>query len=187
MRITAANYKVNGYSKKNVATIIVHRFSGQLKNWWDNNLTFEERLAILNHTIEELHEHEELIQDAYETLIHTIALHFIGNPQEGQVTAKTVLIKLRCPTIPDYRWYKDVFFTNVLKREDGMQIFWKERFITRLPKLFGEWILSKLRQHCRTDDISFYLLIFGMIFGVVESEGLILCSELTILIKKSRI
>jgi len=84
---------------------------------------FEEGLAILNHTTRELGEHGEQIQDVYETLIHTITLHFISSPQEGQATAKTVLMNLRCPTLTDYRWYKHVFFTNFLKREDGMQIF----------------------------------------------------------------
>jgi len=79
-----------------------------------------------------------------------------------------------------YRWYKDVFLTNILKREDDMQNFWKERFVAGLPKLFRERILSKLRQLCGTDDIPFHALTFGMIFGVVKSEGLILCNELKI-------
>ena len=80
-------------------------------------------------------------------LIHTITLHFLGNPREEQVVAKSILINLRCPTLTDYRWYKDVFLTNVLKREDGTQQFWKEWFIAGLPKLFGERILNKLRQN----------------------------------------
>jgi len=46
--------------------------------------------------------------------------------------------------------------------------------------LFGEWILSKLRQLCGTDDIPLHTLTFGMIFRVVKSEGLILCNELKI-------
>ena len=48
-------------------------------------------------------------------LIHTITLHVLGNPKEEQASAKLVLINLRCPTLSDYRWYKDVFLTNVLK------------------------------------------------------------------------
>ena len=76
------------------------------------------------------------------------------------------------------RWYKDVFLTNVLKREDGLAVFWKERFIVGLPKLFGERILSKLRQNFATNDIPFNLLTFGQLFGIVKSEGLNLCNEL---------
>ena len=54
--IAAAAYEVNGYLNKNVATTIALGFSGQLKNWCDNYLTFDERLAILNHITEELDE-----------------------------------------------------------------------------------------------------------------------------------
>ena len=115
MRIAATAYKVNGYSAKNLATVIVLGFSRQLKNGQDNCLTFEERLAILNHTTEELGEHGEDMQDAYETLIQAVTLHFIGNPQDGRAVAKAVLINLRYPTLTDYGWCKDVFFTNVLK------------------------------------------------------------------------
>jgi len=78
-------------------------------------------------------------------LIHTITLHFLGNPKKDQASVKSILINLRCPTRSDYRWCKDVFLTNVLKREDGHQQFWKERFITGLPRLFGERILNRLR------------------------------------------
>jgi len=111
-------------------------------------------------------------------LIHTITLHFLGNPKEEQAAAKSVLINLRCPTLFDYRWYKDVFLTNVLKREDGLANFWKERFIAGLPKLFGERILSKLRQNFVTNDIPFNLLTFGQLFGVLKFEGLNLCNTL---------
>jgi len=111
-------------------------------------------------------------------LIHTIILHFIGNPKEEQAAAKSVLINLRCPTLSDYCWYKDVFLTNVLKREDGLANFWKERFIASLPKLFGERILSKLRQNFATNDIPFNMLSFGQLYGIVKSDGLNLCNEL---------
>ena len=63
MGVVAATFKVNGYSNKNTATIIVLGFSGQLKNWWDKYLTYEKRLAILNHTKNELDEHGKCIQD----------------------------------------------------------------------------------------------------------------------------
>jgi len=37
-------------------------------------------------------------------LIHTITLHFLGNPREDQAAAKSILLNLRCPTLTDYRW-----------------------------------------------------------------------------------
>ena len=79
--VAAAAFKVNEYANRDAATIIVLGFSGQLKNWWDNHLTYEERLAILNHT--KVDAQGNNIQDAVKTLIHTITLHFISNPQEG--------------------------------------------------------------------------------------------------------
>jgi len=117
-------------------------------------------------------------EGAVALLIHTITLHFLGNPREEQAAAKSVLINLRCPTLTDYRWYKDVFLTNVLKREDGLQQFWKERFIVGLSTLFGERMLSKLRQNFGTNNIPFNLLTFGQLFGIVKSEGLNLCNEI---------
>jgi len=48
---------MNDYSKPK--KFILFTIFGQvygLKNWWDNYLTFEERLSILYHTTEELDE-----------------------------------------------------------------------------------------------------------------------------------
>jgi len=96
----------------------------------------------------------------------------MGNPKEDQASVKSVLINLRCPMLSDYRWYKDVFLTNVLKREDGHQQFWKECLIAGLPILFGERILNRLRQNFATNDIPFNSLTFGQLFRIIKSEGL---------------
>ena len=82
MGVATAAFKVNGYSNKNIATIIVLGFSGQIKNWWDNYFTFDQKLAIVNHTINELDGHGERVQGALEILVHAITLYFIGNPQD---------------------------------------------------------------------------------------------------------
>ena len=55
--------------------------------------------------------------DTVEVLILTITLHFLGNPKEEQASFKTILINLRCSTLTDYRWYKDVFLANVPKEK----------------------------------------------------------------------
>ena len=100
-------------------------FQGQLKNWWDNFFSAEERDQILSYTITKTNDQgiEEVEEAASGLLIRTITLHFLGNPREEQAIAKTILINFRCPNLTDYRWYKDVFLTNVLKREDGVQQF----------------------------------------------------------------
>ena len=114
---------------------LIQGFQGQLKYWWNNFLSEEEHKKILDYqriwTDDDGMQHSE--PAAASILIHTITVHFIGNPKEQQVAAKSVLINLRFPTLSDYRWYKDVFLTNVLKREDGLANFWKKRFITGLP------------------------------------------------------
>jgi len=117
-----------------------------LKCWWDNFLTEEEHNRIL--------EFKRVTRDssgieieestAAALLIHTITLHFFGNPKEDQASVKSILINLRCPTLSDYRWYKHAFLTNVLKREDGHQQFWKERFIVGLPDFLVNVSLADL-------------------------------------------
>ena len=64
----------------------------------------------------------------------------------------------------------------------GQQTFGRKD-LAGLPKLFGERILSKLRQNFVTNDIPFNLLNFGQLFGVVKSEGLNLCNELKLQVK----
>ena len=173
--------KTQGVTNAHAAVAFVVGFTGQLKPWWDNILTQEMRDEILNHkSITRTSGMEVEKEDAVEILSHTLTLHFIRNPKEEQAAAKTILINLCCPTLTDYRWYKDVFLTNVHKREDGLQDLWKERFIAGLPRLFGERILSKLRQNFGTNDILFGLLTFGQLFGIVKTEGLSLCNEIKI-------
>ena len=172
-------YKAKGYKDSDIAVGLVVGFTGQLKNWWDHTFSEKERNDILNHKVVKTEDGMTTEEtDCVQTLLHAITLHFLGNPKDEQAVAKTVLINLRCPTLSDYRWYKDVFLTLVLKREDCVQDFWKERFIAGLPKLFGERILNKLRQHFGTNDIPFSLLTFGQLFGIVKSEALNLCNEL---------
>lgn len=115
-------YKARKLTNSQAATTLVVGFAGQLKSWWDNFLDNDARTKILNHTYKRQNERGMEVgeQDGAEVLIHTITLHFLGNPKEEQAIAKTILINLRCPTLTDYRWYKDVFLTNVLKREDGI-------------------------------------------------------------------
>ncbi|XP_070002055.1 uncharacterized protein [Nicotiana sylvestris] len=49
---------------------------------------------------------------------------------EGQIYKKTPRNR-NC----DFRWYKDMFIEKVLVREDCNKPFWKERFISGLPRL----------------------------------------------------
>ena len=88
---------------------------------------------------------ETIIEDGHDVFISSISHHFLGSPKEHQAATKSILINLRCSSLSDYCWYKDVFLTNVLKREDRLQGFWEERFRDGLLQLFGQRILAKLR------------------------------------------
>jgi len=168
MAMTA--YRTKGLDSKTQAIAIVNGFQGQLKYWWDNFLTEEEHNRILEFKRVTRNSSGIEIEEstAATLLIHTITLHFLGNPKEDQAFVKSILINLGCPTLSDYRWYKHVFLTNILKREDGHQQFWKERFIAGLPRLFGEHILNRLRQNFATNDIPFNSLTFGQLFGIIK-------------------
>ena len=96
-------YKTQGVSNAHAAVALVVGFTGQPKSWRHNILTQEMRNEILIHkkvTRTSVMEVEE--EDAVEILLHTITLHFIGNPKEEQAVTKTILINLRCPTSVSY-------------------------------------------------------------------------------------
>lgn len=140
-------YKIRNADEKTIATLLVSGFTGQLKNWWDNALTLESKTSILEHTIDIEDDQGDVItkSDAAEFLIVTIVMYFVGNPKEELNSTKVFLTNLRCPTLTDFRWYKDMFITNVLRRPDCNASFWKEKFITGLPALFSQRIMTSLQ------------------------------------------
>ena len=120
MTMAVFAYKAKRYSGAQATIALAIGFAGQMKNWGDNFLDAETREKILNHHYTKPKDDATvvIIEEGPEMLIHTITLHLIGNPKKEQASFKTIFINLRCPTLSDYRWYKDVFLTNVLKRED---------------------------------------------------------------------
>ncbi|XLU78278.1 hypothetical protein S245_001699, partial [Arachis hypogaea] len=86
------------------------------------------------------------------------------------------LMNLRCPTMFDYRWYKDVFMSKVMIRDDAHAPFWKERFIVALPKLFSEKVLQKLQTQFGT-QISYNSLTFGQLHNIIVQTGIEICKD----------
>ena len=130
-------YRYNGISEKEAFVFLVNGFTGQLKNWWDNALNFQSKEKILNHIINTEDQDGEIKEtnDACDYLVVTISMYFMGNPRKEYKSSSIVLTNLKCPTLSDYRRYKDVFITQVLKRNDCNQAFWKERFIARVKRV----------------------------------------------------
>ncbi|XLU71253.1 hypothetical protein S245_030306, partial [Arachis hypogaea] len=105
-------------SEEAIANVIVSGFSGQLKGWWDNYLSDNQKYSIFfaikvndqNEPI--IGDDRELIPDAVNTLIFIIASHFISDPSLWKDRSAELLSNLKCKTLSDFRWYKDTFLTR---------------------------------------------------------------------------
>ena len=83
---------------------------------------------------------------------------------------------LRCPQLSDFRWYKDVFISKVLSRNDCQQSYWKEKFIAGLPYIYTQ----KVRLDIANNDgtIDYPSLTYGDIISSINKTGLWLCNDL---------
>ncbi|RVW24955.1 Enzymatic polyprotein [Vitis vinifera] len=183
MTMVSTTYKLNNRLPDHaVAQTIVAGFTGQLKGWWDNYLTFDDRNSILK--AYRINENSEVvkdedgqdIEDAVATLIYSISKHFIGDPAKIKDKTADLLTNLKCPKLHDFRWYKEVFLTKVMLRSDCNQSFWKEKFISGLPKLFSERIRIKIREQYN-GQIPYDKLTYGEIISIVTAEGIKLCND----------
>ena len=91
------------------------------------------------------------IQDVVNTLVFAITKHFVGDPADYRENAHDSLENLRCYTLSDFRWYKDVFLSKVLIRTDNAEALWNEKFISGLPHYFAYKVREKLFEKCHTD------------------------------------
>jgi hypothetical protein len=66
-----------------------------------------------------MNEHNQPIEDAVNTLIFAITKHFVGDPSVYRENIYDSLEHLKCHTLTDFRWYKDVFLSRVLVRTDN--------------------------------------------------------------------
>ena len=165
--------KANHNEDKTVANMIVAGFTGQLKGWWDNYLTSQDKQTILD-TIKT--ENGEQKTNAVYTLIVNIIEHFTGRWSDNSENIRTLLNGLKCPTLTSFRWYKDTFLSRVMELPDSNTTHWKSKFIDGLPNLFAERIRNTLRK----DDvnINYDNYTYGKLIGTCIQEGLALCNEI---------
>ncbi|KAL2486265.1 Uncharacterized protein Adt_31021 [Abeliophyllum distichum] len=177
MSMASSAYSAKGNTDKEAAVIIYNGFSGQLKDWWFNYLSSDDRDKILNAVKKEGDSHlDPTKQDAVCTLIYTIVKHFIGQPSSFMEKSSELLMNLTCPKLQDFRWYKNIFLQKVMTREDCKSAFWKERFIAGLPKLFAERVRHAIKDE--HSNLPYDALTFGEIIGFINKEGLSLCNDL---------
>nr|KYP59363.1 hypothetical protein KK1_014797 [Cajanus cajan] len=87
-----------------IANIIVSGFIGQLKGRWDHYLTEAQKLGIfsavkIDDNGEPIFHNGETIPDAMNTLVFTIAQHFIGDPSLWKYRSTELLSNLKCKTL----------------------------------------------------------------------------------------
>ncbi|KAL2492687.1 putative reverse transcriptase domain [Abeliophyllum distichum] len=182
MSMASSAYSAKGNSDQEVAINILNGFSGQLKNWWFNYLSSDERKKITNVVKKEGDSHlDHSKQDVVCTLLFTIIKHFIGEPSSFMEKSSELLMNLTCPKLQDFRGYKDIFLQKVMFRDDCKSSFWKERFIAGLSKLFAERVRNVIKDE--HSNLSYDDLTFGKIIGFINKEGLSLCNDFKLKVK----
>eukprot|EP00268_Persea_americana_P041890 TRINITY_DN41860_c0_g1_i1.p2 TRINITY_DN41860_c0_g1~~TRINITY_DN41860_c0_g1_i1.p2 ORF type:complete len:197 (-),score=7.93 TRINITY_DN41860_c0_g1_i1:24-614(-) len=115
--------------------------------------------------------------DAIYSSILNILHQFTGNLVDVGDKIRTQLMNLTCPTLSDFRWYKDVFLAKLFSLQECNNDFLKEKFISGLPKLFAE----KVREVIRSDYNGTLLLqncTYGDIIQTINQIGASLCNEM---------
>ena len=107
MTMAAGAYRIKGNNDQSIVNIIIAGFTGQLKGWWDNYVSPEDKARVLS-SKKIIVKTENNIQiqteedDMVNTLIFTIMKSFVGNPTHFQTRASETLINLTCPTLTDF-------------------------------------------------------------------------------------
>ncbi|XP_059650405.1 uncharacterized protein LOC132296207 [Cornus florida] len=184
--MVANNYvTTHDLSQPDIVDLLTSGFTGMLKSWWENHLTGNSREKIKN-AIQKDNNGLPIfdgtigcgVSDGVNTLIYTIVEHFIGTPSNITARIHDQLTNLTCPTISDFRWYKDVFLSRVIIRDDSNKPFWKEKFINSLPNLFAHKIRETLIK--ATGFIDYDNLTYGNIISLIQKEGLRMCIDMKI-------
>ena len=117
-----------------IIDLLVTDFFGKLKSWWEKHLTKESRDLIKNSAKKDEEGNpifdERIgmgIPDGVNSLVFTIIRNFIGTPSNIISRIHDQLSNLKCLTMSDFRWYKDVFTSRVMLREDSNKLFWKKK------------------------------------------------------------
>ena len=139
--MASTTYKARGNSDHLIIIHLIVGFTSQLKGWWDNALTKDEKILVQTSLDGRGN------QNAMHTLIQAITKHFLGEPTIFQPQASEILQNLRCRKLGDYRWCKDVYLSKVYTIPDENQPYWKERFLNGLPKTLAERVQLRIKEN----------------------------------------
>ncbi|KAG5601109.1 hypothetical protein H5410_032479 [Solanum commersonii] len=165
-----------------ICKMIIANFTGQLRGWWDNYMTFDAKATIINAkaTAERVDNLGFTLvknrEDAVYTLVLTILEHFSGRFTNQYETIRSLLNGLRCRHLGEFRWYKDTYLSRVMKLPENGLEFWKAKFIDGLPSLFAERVKKTLRD--LQGIILYNNFTYGKLIGACTQEDINLCNEL---------
>ncbi|CAK8569413.1 unnamed protein product [Lathyrus sativus] len=161
MTMAATGFKLKGNFDRKTKDILVMGFTGQLKGWWGDLLSLEDKTQI--DTAVKVDSNEVV---CVTTLLYAITKFFEGELLKFQSRVGDQLLNLYCPIMSDYWWYRYIFLSNLCLRSDGSTNYWKERFISRLPRLFAEKVKSNIKQNFN-GDIPYPALTMGELFTIL--------------------
>ena len=76
----------------------------------------------------------------------------------------------------NFRWYKDVFISKVLSRDDCQQTYWKEKFIAGLAYFLAQKVRLDIAKNDGTID--YPNLTYKDIISSINKTILCLCNDL---------
>ena len=82
-------------------------------------------------------------KDVVAIVIFLISKHFIGDPVKIKDKTVDLLTNLKCRKLHDFMWYRDIFLTKFMLRSYCNQSFWKEIFISGLPRFSSKRLGSR--------------------------------------------
>ena len=98
--------------------------------------------------------------------IYSIIKHFVGIPNISSCISD-YLKNLRCPTMFDYRWYRDVFISRMMLQKDCLKPYWKEKFIVGLSPHFAQKVKEELTD--KNGTIKYDDLTYGDILALLKN------------------
>ncbi|XP_049364036.1 uncharacterized protein LOC125828746 [Solanum verrucosum] len=144
MLMYATIYKSVKNTDRNICKMIIAGFIGQFRGWWDNYMSIEAKVAVVNGIVDNEGVDNlgiSLVRNKEEnvyTLVLTILEHFNGRLTNQYETVRSLLNGLRCRHLGEVRWYKDTYLSRVRELPKNGLEHWKAKFIGGLPPLFAE-------------------------------------------------
>ncbi|XP_070040876.1 uncharacterized protein [Nicotiana tomentosiformis] len=128
-------------------------FTGQLRGWWDNYLTIDERAMVIN---------DKATKDG----IDNLGMALVANRKDAVYTLILTILE----------HFNDTFMSRVMELPENKLEHWKAKFIDGLPSLFAERVRKVLRGSY--GEIPYTDYTYGKLIGICTHEGLNMCNEL---------